>query len=89
MNKAVVMALVAMLGMNMVATASAREQSDAVLQDFKRHQAKNNKNIKHHNKKKTAKIERVPMAKLRNCHVRKFWVAPSGIREAKVCEVVK
>ena len=86
MNRALALALFAILTVNSIAPAVATEKSQAVLDDFKRHQ---DKKKKHHAKKKPQKIERVPMAKLKNCHQRRVWVAPNRIREAKVCEVVK
>jgi len=86
MKKAFMLALLAILSMNVVAPAVAKEKSEAVLQDFKRHQAKKNK---HHPKKKAQKIERVPMAKLRNCVQQRKWVPPKTIREVKICEVIK
>jgi hypothetical protein len=86
MNRALVLALFAILTVTAIAPAVAKEKSEAVLQDFKRHQTKKNK---HHAKKKPQKIERVPMAKLRNCTIHKKWVPPKTIREVKMCEVMK
>jgi hypothetical protein len=86
MKKAVVCALVVVLGLSYIQNAVAKETNTQVLEDYKRHQSKKHKKpIKKHAKK----IERVPMAKLKNCHQRRFWVAPNRIREAKVCEIVK
>jgi hypothetical protein len=88
MKRALILALFAILSMNSVAPAVAKETSERVLEDFKRHQTKKTKPNKHV-KKKAQKIERVPMAKLRNCTLQRKWAPPKTIREVKVCEVMK
>ena len=89
MNRAFVLALFAILSVAVAAPVVAKETSEAVIQDFKRHQAKKNTHKKHQIKKKAAKIERVPMAKIRNCTLQRKWVPPKTIREVKICEVMK
>ena len=89
MNRALVLALFAILSMTVAAPAMSKETNEAVIQDFKRHQAKKHKPNKHHIKKKAAKIERVPMAKIRNCTLQRKLVPPKTIREVKICEVMK
>jgi hypothetical protein len=89
MNRALVLALFAILSTSIAAPAMSKETSEAVIQDFKRHQAKKHTHKKHHSHKKAQKIERVPMAKIRNCTLQRKWVPPKTIREVKVCEVMK
>ena len=88
MKRALFLALFAILTINSAAPAFAKETSETVLQDFKRHQTKKTKPNKH-TKKKAQKIERVPMAKIRNCTLQRKWVPPKTIREVKICEVMK
>ena len=80
------MAVFAALSINAVAPAMAKETNPLVLADYKKHQAKGNKKT-HKNQKKAAKTERVPMATLRNCAMKRRWMAPNRIKEVKVCEV--
>ena len=89
MNKSLVLALFAVLSVNAIAPAMAKETNPQVLADYKKHQAKKQKSHTHQSKKKAHKIERVPRAKIRNCHMRRYWVSPNRIREAKECEVMK
>jgi thiamine phosphate synthase YjbQ (UPF0047 family) len=89
MKKTLFLAMLLVFSANITAPVLAKETNEAVIQDFRRHQAKKNPHHKKTTHKKASKTERVPMAKLRNCHQRRFWVAPNRIREAKVCEIVK
>jgi hypothetical protein len=85
MKRTLLLAVVAVLAANLVTPAFSKETNPAVLQDFKRYQAKK----KLQAKKKAQKIERVPMAKLRNCTIQKRWSPPKTIREVKLCEVIR
>ena len=87
MNKALAMAIIAVLSWNSVEPAIARETSPTVLADYHKHQSKKNQKTKKHQKKKSAKVERVPMAKLRNCEMKRKWMPSKTIKEVKICEV--
>ena len=87
MNKAVTLALFAVLSISAIAPAMARETNPQVLADYKKHQDKKHKKPNKHQKKKANKVEHVPMAKLRNCEMKRKWVPPHRIREVKICEV--
>jgi hypothetical protein len=87
MSKALAVAFIAMLSWNSIEPAMARETNPSVLADYQKHQAKKKQKTNKHHKKKTAKVERVPMAKLRNCQMKRKWMPPKTIKEVKICEV--
>lgn len=87
MIKALAVVIVAMLSWNSIEQAMARETNPEVLSDYKKHQSKKTPKTKKHNNKKPAKVERVPIAKLRNCEMKRKWMPPHRVREVKICEV--
>ena len=84
MNRIFALAILVMFSTTI--TVVAKETNPAVLADYHKHQKKKHKH-KHQHRKRAEKAQSVPVARLRNCHQRRFWVAPNRIREAKVCEV--
>ena len=87
MSKALAVAIIAMLSWNSMEPAVARETNPRVLADYQKHQSKKNQKTKKHQKKKPVKVEHVPMAKLRNCEMKRKWMPPKTVKEVKICEV--
>jgi hypothetical protein len=86
MKRLLALAIISVLGLASL-PAMAKETNPAVLADYHKHKQKNNKKTTKHQKKKANKVERVPMAKLRNCEMKRKWVPPQRIKEVKICEV--
>ena len=87
MSKALAVAIIAMLSWNSMEPAMARETNPKVLADYQKHQSKKTPKTKKHQKKKSSKVKRVPMAKLRNCEMKRKRMPPHRVREVKICEV--
>lgn len=87
MSKTLAVAIIAMLSWNSMEPAMARETNPKVLADYHKHQSKKTPKTKKHQKKKPVKVERVPMAKLRNCEMKRKWMPPKTVKEVKICEV--